>query len=315
MEFKQAARTLNYHRAMLGDSERVERYREAILTAVREGDVVLDIGTGSGLLAFFACEAGASRVYAVEGGNAIEIARRLLDANGVADRVTLLHEASWEVELPEQVDVVVTETLWNLGIGEGMLRITCDARERLLKDGGRMVPESITLMSAPVEYPPAYRFVEDWGPGPVDGFDLSAMRPLAANNVHPVVIPPEALVAAAQPLARVRTLEADGPDVSGDAGFVTDRDATVHGLGGWFQAELAPGVTLSNPPGGAAHSWGQALLPLERPLEVPGGTRLRARLRTTGGDDAWSWALGVDDGGRPPRLSHSTAFGFPPPAR
>src|SRR3972149_6367882 len=63
------------HRLMVGDSARVHAFQKALHEVVRPGDVVADIGTGTGLLACFACQAGASRVYAIEWSEMIEAAR------------------------------------------------------------------------------------------------------------------------------------------------------------------------------------------------------------------------------------------------
>ena len=53
------------HLLMLSDEMRTNAYRAAIEAVVKPGMSVLDFGTGSGALAFFAARAGA-RVYAVD---------------------------------------------------------------------------------------------------------------------------------------------------------------------------------------------------------------------------------------------------------
>ena len=58
---------LDYHLSMLRDTARMDAFRRAIDASVRPGDVVVDLGCGSGVLSFMACEAGARTVYAIEG--------------------------------------------------------------------------------------------------------------------------------------------------------------------------------------------------------------------------------------------------------
>jgi protein arginine N-methyltransferase 1 len=58
--------TVDYHHTMLADKVRMQRYLQAILKAVEPGDVVLDIGSGTGILAYFAPKACVKRVYTVK---------------------------------------------------------------------------------------------------------------------------------------------------------------------------------------------------------------------------------------------------------
>ena len=113
--------TLDYHRSMLGDKVRMESYLQAILKAVKPGDVVLDIGSGTGILAYFACLAGAKKVYAVEQDPLVGLAETICRQNGFQDRVIFLNDWSDQVELPEPVDGILTETLGNIGFEEGIL--------------------------------------------------------------------------------------------------------------------------------------------------------------------------------------------------
>ena len=56
---------------MMQDYVRTNTYQTAMLanTADFTGKVVLDVGAGSGILSFFAVQAGAAKVYAVEASN------------------------------------------------------------------------------------------------------------------------------------------------------------------------------------------------------------------------------------------------------
>lgn len=71
---------------MLEDHKRTGAYYAAVMQnrAQFVGKTVLDVGTGSGILALFAAKAGARKVYAVEATDMAKHARRLVEANGVS---------------------------------------------------------------------------------------------------------------------------------------------------------------------------------------------------------------------------------------
>jgi len=142
------------HARMLHDSDRVEAYLEAIAQVVRPGDVVVDLGTGTGILAVAAARAGARRVYAIEESAIADVAEEVFVRNGVADRVTLVRGHSTRVQLPERANVLVTETLGNDPLGEAMLVYIDDARRRLLAPGARILPSQLRLAVHALGLPP-----------------------------------------------------------------------------------------------------------------------------------------------------------------
>ena len=306
-------RIVAYHQSMLQDRERTRAFRRAIHEVVTPGDVVMDIGAGSGVLSLFACQAGARRVYALEAGQAIEIAREMARHNDVEDRVVLINELSHRTRIEEPVDVLVTETLWNFGLGEGILGVVLDARERFLKGGARIVPEALESWLAPVEVPELYQRFARW---PQDyEVDLSVMRSLAMNNVHRANFDSSSLVAEPALFARVDLHEVQDHDVEGSVKFIASRPGTVHGLAGWFGAKLSPNVRISTAPPNPAPNWGHAFFPLDEPVEVGRGDRLSAFMRSTNNGDIWSWGVAAWDGGEadapPRRYAQSTLKGFP----
>ena len=139
---------LEVHRTMIRDRVRTEAFRRAIESVVRPGDVVLDVGAGSGILSLFAARAGAGRVYAVERTTVAAVAQGLAAANGVAEIVQVFHGDVREIELPGRVDVIVSEWLGGFGIDEGMLGPVIAARDRWLKPGGVMIPRLVTAWTA-----------------------------------------------------------------------------------------------------------------------------------------------------------------------
>ena len=141
------------HVAMLNDRARTDAFLAGIAQTVRSGDVVVDLGTGTGVLALAAARAGARRVYAIEAGRIGEAARRLFQANGVADRVTLVPGWSTRVSLPERADVLVSEVIGNDPFAEGACELVADAQRRLLKPRARMVPRRLRVFGLPVSLP------------------------------------------------------------------------------------------------------------------------------------------------------------------
>src|SRR5207247_3109327 len=96
------ADTIQLHVNMLNDRTRTSAYLASISKAVRPGDVVLDIGTGTGVFSIAAAQAGERHVYAIEAGRIVKDARTLFEDNGVDDRVMLFRDLSIINNMPER---------------------------------------------------------------------------------------------------------------------------------------------------------------------------------------------------------------------
>lgn len=257
---------------MLSDEVRTGAYREALRRLVTPGDVVLDLGSGTGVLAFFACEAGARRVFAVEQEHIADAAGLLARSLGYGDRVEVRHARSTDTTLPEPADVLVTETLGTFALEERILHSVIDARRRLLRPGA-------TIMT------------------------------FASNTLYVAPIPPDAFLAVPAEVISVDLDTVETPLVRGAGTFVCDRDGRLHGFAGWFAATLAPGVVLSNATAGATH-WEQAFLPLEQPVAVRRGVRVAVE-REAHDHGHWHWR-GTVETPPPVTFDQTTRFGMPP---
>ena len=141
------------HVRMLDDHQRTQAFIAAIQSSVRNGATVVDIGTGTGVLAIAAVRAGASKVYAIEASGMAPTAARLIAANGASDRVRLIEGWSTEIELPERVDLVVGELIGNDPFDERIVESFSDAVERFAKPSALLVPGEIDVFAQLVAVP------------------------------------------------------------------------------------------------------------------------------------------------------------------
>ena len=309
---------LRFHRSMVEDAVRVDCFRRAIEASVKSGDVVLDLGSGTGVLAILAARAGARVVYAVEATEVVEIAREVCRENGVADRVRFFDDVSSRVKLPEPADILITETIGNFGLDEGILGWVRDARRRLLKPDAVIVPHSIELHTVPVEMPEAYARDIDWD-YVRSGIDFRSMRLFAVNNLYRERVRPENYLAAPCSLGEIDLGEVSSTAFAADAVFEVSRTGELHGLGGWFSSRLYDGITVSNDPNDSPGSWKHAFMPFETPISVERGQRLNVHVACANNGSVWRWRLAgdrvVENANREcverPEFDQSTFYGSP----
>jgi protein arginine N-methyltransferase 1 len=304
---------LDEHREYLSDPHRLAAFERAITATVRSGDVVIDLGAGTGILGLLACRAGAARVYVIEQGGIIELAREIYRANGFADRVVCVKGVSTRVSLPERADVVVADQIGRFGFEAGVWEYVSDARARLLKHGASSVPCAIELWTAPVEAQSLWKHVDFWEEVRPAGFDVSPARLMAVNTGYPDALAPEQLLGEA---AKLVTLDLrDGPpgSVTAETTTTIGRAGCLHGVGGWFRAELAPGIFMSNAPADPARiARRNVFLPLERPVLVDPGDLVRVAMRVRPADVLLRWSVTVETktGAVKAACSQSTAAGM-----
>lgn len=291
---------LAIHRWMLRDTQRNEAYRRALSDIVKPGDVVLDLGAGTGILSVFAATAGARRVYAIERTSIADVARRVIDANGFASTIELMQADLEDVTLPEKVDVIVSEWMGGFGVDENMIAPLVMARDRWLRPGGKMVPGTVTAVMAPAHMPEFDESVEHWRGH--DGIDLSVIADLTTHETFHIQTPPASLVAAPQKMWSHDPLtctleEADNP-FTAKLMFEASEDTTISGVLSWFVADMGNGTTLTNAVGAPDTHWGRTLFPLDRPIDIVAGTKIAVQLNcdpTVPGSCEFSWTVTVGD--------------------
>lgn len=302
--------SIEFHRRLVNDQARMEAWRSAIEATVREGDVVLDVGSGTGVLAFFAARAGARRVFAVERSPMAALARRLAADNGLAGTVEVLRSDLEAVELPEPVDVIVSELVSKSFLGQRMEGLIGRAREKWLKPEGRIVPARVEGFLAPVEAADAWESLR-FPPADLHGLDFTAAEFTAMSVPSSARLEDGALLA--EPgLAYLYDAHATPADAGVDATleWTAGRPGTLHGFYGTLRMELAPGVTLASQPP-VLPSWDNLFLPVPRAVPLTAGDRIGLRLRgehPAGTHPLWQWRTQVEPAGgsQPVRFRQSS---------
>eukprot|EP01062_Namystynia_karyoxenos_P047157 TRINITY_DN35480_c0_g1_i2.p1 TRINITY_DN35480_c0_g1~~TRINITY_DN35480_c0_g1_i2.p1 ORF type:complete len:380 (+),score=117.79 TRINITY_DN35480_c0_g1_i2:75-1142(+) len=301
---------------MVGDRNRTAAYYRAIVgnAALFRGQTVLDVGAGQGILSMFAAKAGAARVYAVERSPMADVARALVESNGLSAVVEVLQEDLDRLQLPEQVDIIVSE--W-MGIGlvhERMLEVVLRARDRFLKEGGLLFPSTATLYLAPLIDDGAESELYarlTWETAEHYGLDWTAARRMMpyedpggpdreiAYPLQRVRIVPSRVAAAAQ----TKRLDLHTLTVS------EAKDFTVHFnfmLGGaplcdayclWFDVHFAgvdSDTRLGTGPADPPTHWRQLAWFWPRPLQVGDGY-LRGTLRARAEEETTGYQLELED--------------------
>jgi enediyne biosynthesis protein CalE3 len=296
---------LEVHRGLLQDGIRTNAFREAIRRVVTPGSVVLDLGTGSGILSFFACEAGARRVFAIDATHSADLASFLARQLGFADRIQVFHDRSTKVELPEPADVLITETIGAFAFDERILSSVIDARARLLKPDAIIVPRRVDLYLVPVDDASIYQRSVSWWTSKPYGLDLSALAVFASNVVFVGDVGSDSFLAPPAMVIAADLTTITSSDVTGRAHFTTTRAGLMHGFAGWFRATLADGIELSNEVPGT--SWEHAFLPLQSPIAVDAGTPIDVELESNDGL-MWRWKGTIGD----VAFDQMTALATPP---
>jgi SAM-dependent methyltransferase len=302
---------LRAYLAMMQDSVRTDQYRQAVMRTVKPGDVVLDVGAGTGVLTFQAIEAGASHVYAIESSDGIEIARLVARSAGLSERITFIREDARRVLLPQPADVLVADLRGTLPLLGDNFDLLHEITRRNLKPGGLTIPLRDRIQFAPIETAEDHGVVSGWDQS-FSGVSFQPAASVAANTWIRIEARPSQILADASALPDL-VYGAAPPALSNERDFVVKRRAVVHGLVAWFEAILTSEVRFSSAPGAGATIYGHAYFPFRTPRLMEEGSRLWGRLevRTVCGLPLWQWsARGVEAGGQPFTERQSSAKGL-----
>jgi type III protein arginine methyltransferase len=261
-----------WHIPMLHDHVRAEAYARRLERAVRPGMLVLDIGTGSGLLAMLAARAGAELVVACEQDPAVAmLAAENVRRNGYADRVRVIARHSRDLvvgeELPRRADLLVSEIVDNQVLGEGVLDTVAYARAHLLEADAAAIPATGAIHVALGDADLGCHSAIDT----VAGLDLSAHNALRRARVR---VRRESCTPAT-PAATLFRFDLTGRPVAdserASCTLHADHAARVTCILQWMSLDLGEGIELSSGPSSPSTAWTVMGYSLPSPVDLQAG--------------------------------------------
>ncbi|KAM7541812.1 hypothetical protein Aperf_G00000007280 [Anoplocephala perfoliata] len=313
---------LSQQQNMMQDYIRTSTYQRAILANSKIDfcdKIVLDVGAGSGILSFFAIQAGAKRVYAVEASNVAEHCNVLVHANYLADRIIVVSGKIEDITLPEPVDVIISEPMGYMLYNERMLETYVHARKFLAPQHrakrkkvdndnsstsiseevfadckpGIMFPSVGKMFVAPFSdeslFSEFYTKANFWYQQSFHGMDLSALREAAVKEYfsQPVVDTFDINICPVNDpcvhCVDFRTVgEAELANINIPLVFQINQCSTIHGLAFWFEVGFLGSETdvwLSTAPTEPLTHWYQVRCLLGTALLVQEGQVLTGTVK------------------------------------
>ena len=290
------ASTLEEHLDYLKLSGRLALYERALAETIRDGDVVADLGCGVGVLGLAALKAGASHVVGIDHSDAIELARETVDRAGLADSYSCVRNSTYRYDPPELVDVLLCDHIGFFGFDYGLIAMLRDAKTRMLKNGGALIPKRLRPVLAGVSSQSCWHYAHGWSDEDIPT-ELHWISGYARNSKHPHEFSAQELCTPEVTLDAI-DLGADGPSLfTYEAELTAGKSAQFDGLAGWFDCDLTDDVRMTNSPletGAIARS--QVFLPCEQPFIVGEGECIKVTLRFQADGEMITWSIQPEDG-------------------
>lgn len=285
--------SIDFHNLMLGDTLRMEAYRKAIFGSIKPGMVVCDLGLGTGILAKWALEAGASKVYGIETNpELMSVAQKELESAG--DKFIPVLGMSYDVELPEKVDCIISEILGNIMDNEDCVPILADAEKRFLKQDGFMLPKKVESFLVPVNHSDVHHLIAERNiiSTHVDSPLVKTFNELETPGLYNFYY--DSLVDLSSYLSEpgnISIMEKGNYSEFYDKElrFESIQSGAFTGFKGFFKADLNSDTLLTiESAKNYSTSWKHAYFPIEKPIQVEKGDIIELSFKRKG-DNKYIW--------------------------
>ena len=272
----------NIHEEMLKDKVRTGAYQKAILEnkEIFKDKIVLDIGSGTGILSFFAAEAGAKHVYGIEFADIADFSVEIIKKNNMQDKITIIKAKVEEAELPvDKVDIILSGYFL---LYESMLDCVLYARDKWLKKDGYMFPDRAQMFLAGIEDKKyKHRKINSWNN--IYGFNMKCIKEAAIAEPLIDNCTDEYLISSTCKIYDIDLYNIKKEELDFMSGYqiVFNCDDCFNGLVSWFNVsfnKVQNKVILPTGPYDKPTHWKQVVFYIEDDVYVKKGTKLKGNI-------------------------------------
>ena len=277
--------TFYIHEEMIKDKIRTGSYKKAIENnkTIFKDKIVLDIGSGTGILSIFAAKAGAKHVYGIEYADIADYSKEIIKQNNLSDKITIIQSKVEEAILPvDKVDIIISEWMGYFLLYESMLDTLLFARDKWLKKDGYLLPDKAQIYLAGIQdtlY--KYNKIDSWDN--VYGFNFSVLKNPAL--AEPIIdnFPNNNIISNSCKIFDIDLYTVKVEDLDFSAGYeiIFNKDDIFNGFVTWFDVEfdkIPNKITLSTSPYEPSTHWKQVMFYSKNDIEVKKNEKLKGSI-------------------------------------
>ena len=277
-----------WHFSMLNDMQRNQAFFDAIKSTDFYGKTVLDIGSGSGLLAMLIAQRGALHVYTCESNTFIATqAEKIIRNNALQNNITVINKLSMDlisgVDIPADIDVLISETVDCGFFGEGFGKALLHAQHRLIKYDAEIIPKAVKLHACLLSSKDICNLnsIQD----DIFGLDISEFNKFKTDRYFPVRLKTWSYKLISKSINFYSAVFE--PNFSIDRRelltFAAETTALAHGVLFWFDLHLKESIYLSNSPLNTNSHWMQAVQLFDEPTNIQVGNEYQVEVSISSG--------------------------------
>ena len=284
-------------RGMLLDTRRTQAFKAAIEEAIRGGETVIDVGSGSGIMSMFAARAGAKEVFALEITDLVDASRLIAQKNGL-DAIKFLQGDAGDFRTESKADLIISEFVGMYVLDEWLhFSAFTKVRDANLKDGGEVIPRSATMYLSAIDN---HRLYVERGFGlwqaPVFGLDFSDVTALETRFPKREIVyqfEEKSIVSTAEVTSLdFRTCSIEDYFFEKELEFTYPMDGYCHGFLGHFDLEVKDGRFISTSPLESSTNWRQSYFPVPK-IAVKSGEKIELLFRTFQNSTTGEFCVGL----------------------